>query len=65
MLYALCPAQIADVDQAVNAFFNFDECAEVGQVTDADWPLVAAFQAKSFALPDSRSTQRIQLHRSR
>src|SRR6476660_3833925 len=34
MLYALGPAQIADVNQAVDAFFDLDESTEVGQVTD-------------------------------
>ena len=32
MLHALGPAQIADVDQAVNAFLDFDERAEIGEV---------------------------------
>ena len=34
MLDALGPAQIADVNQSVNAVFNFDEGAEVGQVAN-------------------------------
>ena len=35
MLDALGPAQVGDVDEAVNAVFDFDECAEVGEVADA------------------------------
>src|SRR5271157_559881 len=35
MLHALGPAQIADVDQAVDAVFDFNEGAEVGQVANA------------------------------
>ena len=35
MLDALGPAQVGDVDEAVNAVFNFDECAEVSEVADA------------------------------
>src|ERR1700723_1172053 len=43
MLYPLGPAQIADVDQTVDAVFDFDERSEVGQVSHpafyrrADW----------------------------
>ena len=43
MLHALGPAQIADVNQAINAVFDFDEGAEVGQIANpafddhADW----------------------------
>src|SRR5271157_4302384 len=32
MLHALGPAQVAHVNQAVDAVLDFDECAEVGQV---------------------------------
>src|SRR5579864_1187901 len=35
MLHALGPAQIADVDQAVDAVFNLNESSEVGKVTNA------------------------------
>src|SRR5258706_844367 len=35
MLHEMGPAQVADVDQAVDAFFDFDEDAEVGHVADA------------------------------
>ena len=35
MLDALGPAQVADVDQAVDAVFDLDEGAEVGQVAHA------------------------------
>ena len=35
MLDALGPAQIADVNQPVNAVFNFDESAKVSQVANA------------------------------
>src|SRR5579872_465496 len=35
MLHALGPAQVADVDQAIDAVFNFDEGAEVSQVAHA------------------------------
>src|SRR5216684_1194903 len=34
MLYALGPAQIADVDQAVDTLFDLDKRAEVGEVAD-------------------------------
>ena len=34
MLDALGPAQVADVDQAVDAVFNLDERAEVGEVAN-------------------------------
>src|SRR5208283_2862090 len=34
MLHPLGPAQVADVDQPVYAFFNFDESSEIGQVAD-------------------------------
>ena len=34
MLHALGPAEIADVDQAVDAVFDLDERAEVGEVAD-------------------------------
>ena len=62
MLHALGPTQIADVNQAVDALFDLDERAEVGQVANpafdrrSDWVLVmqasqgsapaAAFPAK-------------------
>src|SRR5215831_18022984 len=32
MLHALRPAQVADVDQTVDAILDLDECAEVGEV---------------------------------
>src|SRR6266850_1006674 len=32
MLHALGPAHVADVNQAVDAVFNLDECAELGEV---------------------------------
>ena len=35
MLYAARPTDVADVDQAVKPFFNFDERAELGQVAHA------------------------------
>ena len=35
MLDALGPGQIADVNQAVDAVFDFDEGAEVGHVANA------------------------------
>src|ERR1700685_926611 len=35
MLHAFGPTQVADVDQSVDAIFDFDERAEVGQVADA------------------------------
>src|SRR5581483_6730396 len=35
VFHALGPAQIADVDQAVDAVFDFDECAEVREISDA------------------------------
>src|SRR6266481_1339072 len=35
MLYAFGPAQIADVHQAVDALFDFDERTEVGQIAYA------------------------------
>ena len=34
MLHALGPAQVADVHQAVDAIFDFDEGSEVGEVAD-------------------------------
>src|ERR1019366_6309283 len=34
VLHALGPAQVADVDQPVDAVFDFDERTEVGQVAD-------------------------------
>src|SRR5271166_393650 len=34
MLHPFGPAQVADVDQPVYAFFNFDESSEIGQVAD-------------------------------
>ena len=37
MLHALGPAQVADVDQAVDAVFDFDEGAEVGEVAHASF----------------------------
>jgi len=46
MLHALGPAQIADVDQAVDSVFDLDEGAEVGQIANAtfyrhaDWELL-------------------------
>ena len=35
MLDALGPAQIADVHQAINTVFDFDECSKVGKVAHA------------------------------
>ena len=35
VLDALGPAQVGDVDEAVDSVFNFDEGAEVGEVADA------------------------------
>ena len=35
MLHALGPAQVADVDQAVDAVFDLDKRAEIGQVAHA------------------------------
>src|SRR5581483_2479947 len=35
MFHSLGPAQVADVNQAIDSFFNFDEGAEVGQVANA------------------------------
>src|SRR6266576_7252913 len=32
MLHALGPTQVADVDQAVDTVFDFDECAEIRKV---------------------------------
>src|ERR1700722_19004010 len=46
VLDALGPAQVGDMDEAVNAIFDFNECAEVGEVADAalddgsDWVFV-------------------------
>src|SRR5437016_5930099 len=39
MLYALGPAQIADVHQTIDAILNLDKCAEVGHVADAAFNL--------------------------
>src|SRR5579871_1716431 len=35
MLHALGPAEVGDVNQAVDAIFDFDECTEVGKVANA------------------------------
>src|SRR5207248_2541834 len=35
MLDALCPAQVGDMDEAVDAIFDFDEGAEVSKITNA------------------------------
>ena len=37
MFHALGPAQIADVDQAVDAVFDFDEGSEVGEIANASF----------------------------
>ena len=34
MLDALGPGQVGNVNQAVDALFNFDECAEIGHIAD-------------------------------
>jgi len=34
MLHALGPTEVADVNQAINAVFDLDESAEVGQVAE-------------------------------
>src|SRR5467141_100661 len=39
MLHALGPAQVADVDQAVDTVFDLDERAEVGEVAHASFDL--------------------------
>ena len=44
MLHAGRPAQVADVDQAVDAIFDFDESAELGQIADA------AFDSRSHGI---------------
>src|ERR1700694_2886608 len=35
MFYALGPGEIRDVDETVDAFFDFDEHTEVGELADA------------------------------
>ena len=37
MLDVLGPGHVADVDEAVDAFFNFDERTEIGQLSDASF----------------------------
>src|SRR5713226_8740324 len=44
MLYALGPAQIADVDQAVDTLFDLDKRAEVGEVADP------AFDSRTYGI---------------
>ena len=34
MLHALGPAQVADMNQAIDSILDLDECAEIGQIAD-------------------------------
>src|SRR2546423_13335170 len=81
MLHAFGPAQITDVNQAVNALFNLNECAEISEVAHASLDTcanrifldqritgsrpVAAFRAKYGAQSGLHSAPRTPPGRSR
>ena len=54
MLYALGPAQVADVHQAIDAVFDLNECAEVGQIANTSFHLLAHREFLMQAVPRVR-----------